>query len=139
MSKSNPLDGPELSFYSFWKPDPLPSPDQSELLFYPLGSIDEVTRQLLRIPNMSHRFCPIVPSVRLLWRVGNGVVLQARPEQGQEMVGDVITLSAVSAVSDQVFYRLYVQLREQFGVTLLDETHGVFLSVEDMKRKIRES
>jgi hypothetical protein len=127
-----PLDGPEIAFYSFWRPESVHK-HTKDLRFQSLGHIGEITEKLLRLPHIKPMFCPIIPSVRALWKVERGVVLQTRAEQGTELQGQVLMIGATSAVPDRILFRLYVQLYEQFGVTLLDETTGNFLTVRQFK------
>jgi hypothetical protein len=73
------------------------------------------------------------PTLRMRWEVEEGVLLKVRPEQGPPKPGEVLTIEAHSAAPNRIFYRLYVQLYEQFGVTLLDERSHDFLSPREFR------
>lgn len=134
----------KISYFSFWKPEPLPPRDSK---FHPvdlqsLGSLDDVTEKLADVPRMA-----IVPkspwevddenpALRFQWQVEQGVILQVRVEQGPPKPGEVLTIGAASAAPKNVFYRLYVQVFEQFGVTLFDEGAHDFLTPKEFREKM---
>lgn len=132
---NNPLAGPEIAFYSFWKPESVHK-HCKDLRFQSLGQVGEITEKLLRLPKTKPIFCPIIPSVRFLWKVERGVILQIRAEQSSDMQGEVLMIGATSAVPDSSFFKLYVQLWEQFGATVLDETTGEFLNIKAFRERI---
>ena len=110
--KRHPKD---VSFYSFWKPQVLPK-GEGPLSLFPLGPLEEVTKKLLRLPYIKPVHCQRSSTVRLAWTVGTGVGLQIKASKD----GQVFSFFLTSSVPDHTFFRLYVQLREQFGITLLD-------------------
>jgi hypothetical protein len=120
----------DLSFYSFWKPQSIPR-GEGNLVLHPLGTLEEVTKKLLRLPFIKPVHCQRSSTVRLGWGVGFGVIMQIKaPKDGR-----VLMISVTSGVPDHVFYRLYVQLREQFGVTVLDEVTNEFLTTKQFKSR----
>jgi hypothetical protein len=129
---------PNLIRFSFWKPEPLPPKNASilpvELLS--LGALKTVTARLLDIPKMEA--IPAPPwqtdadeNLTLHWGCDAGVLLRVHVEQGPPKQGEILTIDAQSKTPDKVFFKLYVQIFEQFGATVLDErTHEFFTPKE---------
>ena len=135
---------PEIVQFSFWKPDPIP-PKNSTILpveLHSLGSLNSVTEKLMDVPHMT--MIPTAPwdqtatesNVNLRWDVEGGVVLKVHLEQGPPKPGEVITINARSGTPQRVFYRLYVQIFEQFGATLLDEQIHQFFTPKEFRTKL---
>ena len=133
-----------LTRFSFWKPDPVP-PKNSTILpvtLDSLGSLNRVTEMLFDVPHMTQ--VPKAPwemtvkssCVRLQWQVEEGVILKVRAETGPPKPGEVLTLEAHSATPAKTFYRLYVQIYEQFGATLLDERVHGFLTPREFRAQM---
>lgn len=136
---------PEMSFYSFWKPEAIP-PKENKLAYVnllPLGSINEVSQRLFRMPHIrgaihSPALISKMPVIQVLWTCGSGVVLHIRPEyiDGKSDDSKVMMISAASAVSDELFYKLYVLINEHFGLVVFDETQHEFITLADFKKRI---
>ncbi len=127
--------------FSFWKPDPVP-PKEAKILpveLHSLGKLHEVAERICEVPHMTR--LPSIPweenqdhsTVRLQWQVEKGVILLVRTEQGPPLPGEVLTIRAKSHTSNRAFYRLYVQLFEQFGVTVLDERLRDFVTPREFR------
>ena len=106
-----------------------------------LGRLDAVAERLLDLPKMAE--VPKAPwesacsrELNLRWDVDEGVILQVRAEQGPPKPGEVITINAQSALSERTFYRLYIQIFEQFGATVLDERHHEFLTPKEFRARL---
>lgn len=128
------LDGPEICFYSFWKPDPLPTVNhKGDVFFSTIGDFNDVIRSLLRIPNTKPIYCPKIQMARVLWNIDKGVVLHVRGD----LLKEVLTIGVTSIVPDEIFYRIYLQVHEQLGVTLLDEVSGEFIGVKEYRARLR--
>ena len=141
--KDSPI--PEMAFFSFWKPDPIPSNDTNvivDIRLLALGSMLSVTKQLLNIKQMKimlqrENFSAPIPMMRLYWDVHDGVVLQYRTETIMDDNSNILSINAISATTDCILYRLYVQLYERFGVVLLDEVTHNFYTPKMFKKKIK--
>ena len=130
--------------FSFWKPEPLPPKDSTilpiELLS--LGSLNSVAEKLLDVPNMAKvAKAPwdaelTETSFNMVWDVDRGVLLQIRAEQGPPRPGEVLTINAKSSAPEKTFYRLYVQIFEQFGATVLDEQSHQFFTPREFRAKL---
>lgn len=131
----------KIEYFSFWKPDPLPPRDSKihPVELQSLGTLESVTEKLTDVPHLS----PVPqtvwdvqdenPAVRFRWYVEEGVILQIRVEKGPPKPGEVLTIGAASAAPKTVFYRLYIQIYEQFGVTLFDEGAHDFFTPKEFK------
>ncbi len=134
---------PELARYSFWKPEPLPPKDSSILPveLISLGLLSSVAEKLMEVPRMA-RVKPgpwvkeAAESINLLWEVDAGVILKVRTEQGPPKPGEVLTITAQNAAPEKTFYRLYVQIFEQLGVTVLDEKRHEFITPREFRAKL---
>ncbi|HEY3324564.1 MAG TPA: hypothetical protein VGP72_29195 [Planctomycetota bacterium] len=133
----------DLVRLSFWKPDPVPPKDAKicpiELL--PLGKLKSVANKLLDVPHMTK--LPTAPwesnaseTASFLWQVDEGVILKVHAEQGPPKPGEVLTINARNAADGKVFYRLYVQIFEYFGATVLDEQSHQFVTPKEFKTKL---
>ena len=132
----------DIARFSFWKPDPIP-PKNTTILpieLHSLGPLKSVAEKLLDVPKMSAM--PAVPweaeaekSVSLVWDVEDGVILQVRAEQGPPKPGEVLTINAKSSTPEKVFYRLYVQIFEHFGATVLDEKSHQFFTPKEFRTR----
>lgn len=139
-----PDNHPEIVHFSFWKPDPIPPKDAGILPIelHSLGSLNDVAEKLLDVPHMTqippNPWDKIEPTkdVRLLWEVDKGVVLKIHIEQGPPKPGEVLTIDARSSAPERAFYRLYVQIFEQFGATLLDEQVHQFFTPKEFRTKL---
>jgi len=129
--------------FSFWKPDPLPPKDCTILPIElcSLGTLTVVAEQLLEVPHMHE--VPAAPwdekpalSLHLKWDVEDGVVLKVRTEQGPPKPGEVLTIQTQSVVPEKIFFRLYVQIFEQFGATVLDEKKHEFLTPKEFRTRM---
>ena len=137
---SSPRNRCELVRLSFWKPEPLPPKDATifpvELLS--LGRLNTVIGKLLEIPRMAHIErapweAPLSESINLMWQIEEGVILRVRTEQGPPKPGEVLTIEAQSQTSEKTFFKLYVQIFEQFGATVLDERMHEFLTPKEFR------
>ena len=138
--KPFPPEGPDWDLFSFWKPEPVP-PKNSKILavkLHSLGKLKEVTERLFEVPHMAR--VPAGPwekerptSIRLRWQVEDGVILQVKTEQGPPKPGEVLTIRAANRTPNRVFFRLYVQLFEQFGVTVLNEKQHDFMTPREFR------
>ena len=134
----------DIARFSFWKPDPIPPKNTTILAIelHSLGPLKSVAEKLLDVPKMSAM--PAVPwelnaaekGVSLIWDVEDGVILQVRAEQGPPKPGEVLTINAKSSTSEKVFYRLYVQIFEHFGATVLDEKSHQFFTPKEFRTKM---
>jgi hypothetical protein len=134
----------DIARFSFWKPDPIPPKDATILPIelHSLGPLKAVAEKLLDVPKMSQM--PTAPweaklaerSVSLIWEVEEGVILQVHAEQGPPKPGEVLTIIAKSATPEKVFYRLYVQIYEHFGATVLDEKSHQFYTTKEFRTKM---
>lgn len=128
--------------FSFWKPEPLPPKDSTILPIelMSLGKLSNVSAKLLDIPHMSE--LPPAPwerdaqNVQLHWSCEAGVVLRVKMEQGPPKPGEVLTIEAASKTPEKTFYRLYVQIYEQFGATVLDERRHEFLTPREFRTRM---
>jgi hypothetical protein len=135
---------PEIVQFSFWKPDHIPQKDATILPIelHSLGSLNSVAEKLMEVPHMTQ--IPAAPwdqnltdsNMKLLWEVDGGVVLKVHIEQGPPKPGEVLTINARSSAPQRVFYRLYVQIFEQFGATLLDEQSHQFYTPKEFRTKL---
>jgi hypothetical protein len=129
--------------FSFWKPEPLP-PKDSKILpidLVSLGKLDSVSDKLLDIPHMSR--LPAAPwdtqtgiNLKLCWECEAGVLLRVQVEQGPPKPGEVLTIEAQSKTPEKTFFRLYVQIFEQLGVTVLDERMHQFLTPKEFRTRL---
>ncbi len=143
-SQNNHDPHAEIVQFSFWKPEPLPPKDATILPIdlLSLGSLNTVVEKLLDVPKMSK----VEPApwdanlatnhLNLVWEVDEGVVLQVRSEQGPPKPGEVLTINAKSHTQQKTFYRLYVQIYEQFGATVLDEQSHQFYTPREFRTKL---
>jgi len=129
--------------FSFWKPEPLP-PKDSKILpieLLSLGKIETVSKQLLEIPRMSEM--PRAPweepsneKVRMHWECDAGVWLTVGIEKGPPKPGEVLTIEAQSQAPEKMFFKLYVQIFEQFGATVLDEHVHQFFTPREFRTRL---
>ncbi len=134
---------PAIARFSFWKPEPIP-PKNTTILpieLHSLGPLKAVAEKLLDVPKMSAM--PTAPwevdaekRVCLMWDVEDGVILQVRAEQGPPKPGEVLTINAKCSTPEKVFYRLYVQIFEHFGATVLDEKSHQFYTPKEFRTKM---
>jgi hypothetical protein len=139
-----PPKGTDWGLFSFWKPEPVPPKDSKILAvkLHSLGKLREVAERLFEVPHMAS--LPSGPweqrdaatSMRLRWQVEDGVILQVKTEQGPPRPGEVLTIRAASRTPNRVFFRLYVQLFEQFGVTVLDERQRDFVTPREFRARL---
>jgi len=136
--------GSGIKRFSFWKPEPIP-PKNATILpieLLSLGSLHSVAEQLLEVPHMSKvAMAPwdvelAATGMNLIWEVDEGVVLQVRTEQGPPKPGEVITINARSSTREKTFFRLYIQIFEQFGATVLDEGSHEFMTPKEFRSKM---
>ena len=128
--------------FSFWKPEPLPPKDATILPIelISLGTLDSVSAKLLDIPRMTEVPCaPWEPQsgdkLKLHWECDAGVWLSVAVEQGPPKPGEVLTIEAQSKTPEKTFFRLYVQIFEQFGATVLDERTHQFFTPREFKTR----
>ncbi len=132
---------PQLIFYSLWKPEPLPPKDRlCSIKLHSIGTLPNITHQLMSLPNMKMMLknpyaTGRLPTMRLLWDVNEGVIIQYHAEHGLAS-SDVISMQAISATSEPVFYHLYIMLYEQFSTILLDEMTHCFYTPKEFKSKV---
>ena len=128
--------------FSFWKPDPLPPKDATILPIdlVSLGKLDSVSSKLLDIPHMTQ--VPCAPweiqtgeKMKLHWECDAGVWLRVAVEQGPPKPGEVLTIEAQSKTPEKTFFKLYVQIFEQLGVTVLDERTHQFFTPREFKMR----
>ncbi len=143
MDKSVKYNSPilQLAFFSLWRPEPLPPKDNKLLSvkMQPIGQYQELTRRIIALPNMkimlkNTQVIGRVPMMRVLWDVKEGVILQYRAEQGSL---DVVSITAISAVNDKLFYKLYVQMYEQFSTIVLDDMTHQFFTPNEFHKKVK--
>jgi hypothetical protein len=146
MPGNTTLEAALVNFYSFWKPReippktvPLKTKPANFLHLDPLGKASFVASRLLKIQKIyilanTPSFVGHLPLVRFLWDVSEGVVLMVRPECN---INDdsVYCIEAFSVVPDKVFYQLYIQMYEHFGVILFDEIERSFITPEEFKNR----
>jgi hypothetical protein len=139
-SKPFPPEGDDWSLFSFWKPEPVPCKNSKILAvrLHSLGKLREVANRLFDVPHMAKLPLGLwekdsAESMRLRWQVEDGVILQVKTEQGPPKPGEVLTIRAASRTPNRVFFRLYVQLFEQFGVTVLDERQHDFMTPREFR------
>jgi hypothetical protein len=136
-------DRTDLDKFSFWKPEPIPPKDNTILPIelMSLGRLQEVAEHLLEVPHMEPvpdapwEDAQAEPTLTLKWEVDQGVILQVRAEQGPPKPGEVITINARSAAPKKTFFKLYVQIFEQFGATLLDESSHQFVTPKEFRER----
>jgi hypothetical protein len=131
---------PEIAFYSLWRPDSLPNKNATLIAvkILSIGSITEITKRLMSIKHMKMmlKLHPgKLPIMRLLWDVGEGVILQYKAELGLEQL-DVAMIEIISAVNNKTFYNLYIQIHENLGIILLDEVSNVFVPPREFKASL---
>ncbi|MBE7466991.1 MAG: hypothetical protein HS116_26260 [Planctomycetes bacterium] len=137
-------DAPQVHVFSFWKPDPVPPKDNTILPveLHSLGRIEDVKERLFEVPRIAEiprepwEVAEASPVTRLRWQVDEGVILNVRSEQGPPKPGEVLTIRAETVAPGRTFYRLYVQIYEQLGVTVLDERSHQFLSPREFRRAL---
>ena len=128
---------------SFWKPEPLPPKDAkiAAVELVSLGKLSDVAGKLLDVPHMARLqgplWTPQSHSVNLVWQVEDGVVLHVHAESGPPKPGEVLTITARNSAPEKTFYRLYVQIFEQFGATVLDEQAHEFLTVREFRSRLK--
>ena len=129
--------------FSFWKPEPPPGHDRRiqpvELLS--LGPLAGVAAHLLDVPKMAAVALPPWEKApererQLLWAVDGGILLRVKAEETPPKPGEVLTIHALNAASERAFYRLYIQIFEQFGVTVLDERNHQFLTPREFRARL---
>ena len=142
--QSNAPERGKVEYFSFWKPDPVP-PKNAKILpvaLHSLGKLADVTEKLFDVPGMARvpkspwEVAEENPALRLKWEVDEGVILHVRTEQGPPKPGEVLTIGAASSAPQRVFYRLYVQIYEQFGVTVFDERLHDFYTPREFRSKM---
>ena len=133
----------QVVHFSFWKPEPIPPKDATILPIelMSLGSLFSVTERLLDVPKMTK--IPPAPwdtegdsRLNLFWEVDRGVILQISAEQGPPKPGEVLTIGAKSSTPEKTFYRLYIQIFEQLGATVLDEKSHQFYTPREFRSKL---
>ncbi|MEI6234568.1 MAG: hypothetical protein WCT04_16055 [Planctomycetota bacterium] len=129
--------------FSFWKPEPLPPKNAAivPIELVSLGNLDSVAAKLLDIPRMSHVpsapwEAPMNEKVRLHWGCEAGVWLSVAVEQGPLNPGEILTIEAQSKTPEKTFFKLYVQIFEQLGVTVLDERIHEFFTPREFKTRL---
>ncbi|HLX61947.1 MAG TPA: hypothetical protein VKX17_11760 [Planctomycetota bacterium] len=105
-----------------------------------LGKIETVSKQLLEIPRMAE--VPRAPwepepneKLRMRWECEAGVWLTVSVEKGPPKPGEVLTIEAQSATPEKTFFKLYVQIFEQFGATVLDERSHQFFTPREFRTR----
>lgn len=124
-----------ISFYSFWKPDLIPSGQISVAKLLPFGRYHEVIWRLGNLPRIGQQadICGFDQKVvRLTW--GSGVVLQVHSEDGF-----VYSVEAISRVGDEELYRLYVMLFEAFNCLCYDEGLCDFVNLSEFRARVKSS
>lgn len=119
---------------TFWKPSEV-GLVRVEVL--PLGPATQVASKILDIPRM-HVFLSSLTFhgyLSFLWDVGHGVTVAFRdePEFGRGGVFSIMVMDK-HRVKPQDFFRLYVQVSEQFGVVLLEDDG--FVEVRKFKTRL---
>jgi len=143
------MDICELDTYSFWK---LGTPsDHNELPdALPLGTTPEVLKRIGSLPEIyhwtagpgKHKKLVSLPIVRLLWgKEGDfKITLRIKPEISPLLDKDerlVYSIDVSSTADEKDFFRLYVQLREHFGVTLFSEIRRQFIEIQEFRQWCR--
>lgn len=132
-------EDPDIVRFSFWKPEPVP-PNGPVIVvadLQPLGSLATVAESLLQIPRMEE--LPSLPfplaknEVKLVWDVECGVKLDVYQEEWPPRPGEVLTIQLRGCVHPKLFHRLYVQVYERFGVTILDEMSHKFYTPREFR------
>jgi hypothetical protein len=134
---------PKVLRFSFWKPEPLPPKDATivPIELMTLGKLEAVSAQLLDIPRMTK--VPAAPwdplltdKMRLHWECDAGVILSVHVEQGPPKPGEVLMIEAQSQTPEKTFYKLYIQIFEQFGATVLDEKTHQFYTPKEFRTRV---
>lgn len=119
---------------TFWKPELV---DDVSVKVLPIGPAPKVASGLLDIPQMHVFLCPLTfyGYVSFLWDVGHGTTLAMRdePEFGNGGVFSIMIMDP-HRISRREMYRLYVQMFELFGVTLLGDKG--FVDVRTFRRRL---
>jgi len=118
---------------TFWKPAIV---DDVSVKVLPIGPASKVASGLLDIPRMHPFLCHLTFEgyVSFLWDVGWGTTLAMRdePEFGSGGVFSIMVTDP-HRISKSEMYRLYVQVFELFGVTLLGDDG--FVDVRNFRRR----
>ncbi len=127
---------------SFWKIDPIPT-NHSLISPYEIdtfGNSEEVISKLhdiphlfFNLPSLLWEIPPENPAIVMFW---NDVRLEFREEINRPWDKEVLTINALSPISKDLFYILYVQIHEQFNAVLLDELTHSFISPKQFKLDI---
>ena len=139
-----PANAHKFEYFSFWKPEPIPPKDAKihTVDLRPLGVLESVAEKLAEVPQMAQvpkspwEVQDEHPTLRFQWQVEHGVILRVRAEQGPPRPGEVLTIGAASAAPQKDFFRLYVQIYEQFGVTVFDERVQDFLTPREFRSRL---
>jgi hypothetical protein len=131
----------EIVQFSFWKPEPLPpkGPRILPVELLPLGDLAAVLEKLFEIPHIYKDPAGALekpPAAFLHWQVDEGVVLLVRVEEGPPKPGEVLTINARSSTALKTFFRLYIQIFEQFGATVLDERVHEFVTPREFRARL---
>lgn len=132
-------EDPDIIRFSFWKPEPVPPNGPSIVVadLQSLGSLTSVAKTLLDIPRMEE--LPSLPwplvknEVKLVWDVEGGVRLDVHQEEWPPRPGEVLMISLRGCVQQKFYHRLYVQVFERFGVTILDEASHKFYTPREFR------
>lgn len=132
-----------IKIYSLWKPSYLPlqsSNDKIEIKLLTIGTIEDITRKILKIHNITLISDRIgLPMRRLHWGVKTGVIIQFRSEGLVDTPKtNVLTIEVISAVDQNTFYNLYIQLYEHLGVILFDEISQSIIPPKEFKHFMKE-
>jgi len=119
---------------TFWKPKQV---GLVEVEVLPLGPASQVASKILDIPRM-HVFLSYLTFhgyLSFLWDVGQGITVAFRdePEFGRGGVFSIMVMDR-HRVLPKDFFRLYVQVSEQFGVVLLEDDG--FVGVQQFKTRL---
>lgn len=132
-------EDPDIVRFSFWKPEPVPPNGPAIVIadLQSLGSLESVAESLMEIPRMEE--VPALPfplaknEIKLIWDVECGVKLDIHQEEWPPRPGEVLMISLRGSVHPKLFNRLYVQVYERFGVTLLDEMSHRFITPREFR------
>lgn len=120
---------------SFWKPQSLPAPGSLNMVLDPLGKEPVVLDMLLSIPRTYPWLSPFQGCYCILWDVGQGVEMhfRAEPELGGSQE-DVFSITTRGSAGKRDFFRLYLQVFEMLGATLLQ--NGEFIPIDIFKKRM---
>jgi hypothetical protein len=114
----------KLNNFCFWKLDLIPETDNVILNanVNEFGSLKDILSHLLDIPKTSELPNDYLNLARVWWDIESGAILRINVDESIKP-GKIINIYASTGVSYKCFYRLYVQIYENFGaIVYVDDT-----------------